>query len=207
MNLREDWQVCNSEVFWREVAPCSHVVQLYKNDNELLNLLESYVTGGITADDSVIIIATKEHLSALEQRMRIFGLNVEKLRASDQYIPLDAEDTLSKFMVDDCPDYSLFVDTITAIFDRVRDSKRRVRAYGEMVAILWEQGNSAGTIMLEHLWNAYFEKETFSLFCAYPKDKFPEDATSTLSNICKAHSSIITPSGKSMTELSYLAVD
>lgn len=207
MHTNKDWQQCNAEKFWREVATCSHVVQIYENDEALLNLLEGFVTGGISANESVILIATRAHLHTLERRLRLHGLNVDALCASDQYIPLDAAETLSAFMVNDIPDYSLFVKTITATFDRIRDSKRQVRAFGEMVAILWEQGNSAATMMLEHMWNAFFEKETFSLFCAYPKNQFLEDTTNSLSNIYKAHSKIITNSGVSSTKLSYQVVN
>ncbi|MHC2990165.1 hypothetical protein OB13_00630 [Pontibacter sp. HJ8] len=207
MHSNKDWQQCNSEKFWREVAVCSHVVQIYESEDALLNLLEGFVTGGISANESVILIATKEHLHTLEWGLRLHGLNVDALCASNQYIPLVAADILSQFMVNDFPDYSLFVKTITAIFDRIRDSKRQVRAFGEMVAILWEQGNSAATMMLEHLWNAFFEKESFSLLCAYPKNQFSEDTANALSTICKAHSKIITNSGVSSTKLSYQEIN
>ena len=207
MESAKDWQQCTSKTFWSEVASCSHVVQLYENDDALLNLLEGFVAGGISVNDSVIIIATKAHLADLNKRLSLHGLNVEALAASDQYIALDAEATLATFMVDGWPDYSLFVNMASQVFDRVRGSNRNVRAFGEMVAILWEQGNSGATVMLEHLWNAFFEKESFSLFCAYPKHTFSEDATNTLSNICKAHSKLITNSGNSITELAYQHID
>ena len=143
----------------------------------------------------------------LEQRLWLHGLNVDALRATDQYLPLDASATLSKFMVNGWPDYGLFMDTINELFERARKNNRQVRAFGEMVALLWSEGNSAATVMLEHLWNAYCEKESFALFCAYPKSEFPEDAATSLANICKAHSKMITSWEKSSTELAYQDVE
>jgi hypothetical protein len=178
------------------------VVQLYESEGALLDLLEDFVAGGVSAGDCVILIATREHLAELGRRLREHGLSVDALCASDRYLPLEAGEVLSRFMVNGWPDYSLFVEAITQVFDRVRESGRPVRAFGEMVALLWAQGNSGATVMLEHLWNAFSGKETFSLFCAYPKDGFREDAAA-LSSICGAHSRVISNSGEQRFDLAY----
>ena len=47
---------------------------------------------------------------------------------------------------------------------------RRVRAFGEMVALLWSEGNQAAAIRLEELWNELALSQTFCLFCAYSMD-------------------------------------
>jgi hypothetical protein len=205
MNIQKDWQVCNSETFWCEVGSSSHVVQLYENDDALLSLLEDFVEGGVLAEDCVLIIATKEHLQALEQRLSSHGLDVEALRATDQYIAMDANETLSKFMLDGVPDRERFLKVVGSIFNRVRATGRKVRAFGEMVAILWEQGNASATIILEKYWNELFETEAFPLFCAYPKSKFPEG--NDISLICQAHSKVIINVENTRFDLSYREVD
>ena len=206
MHTDQNWQRCNSHNFWKEEAACSHVVQIYENDEEFMNLLEGFVTSGIFAGDSVIIIATSAHLTALEQKLKQVGLDVDALRAADQDVPLDAEETLAKFMVSDWPDYSLFMQTVSGVFDRARKDGRNIRAFGEMVAILWAQGNSGATIMVEQLWNMYCEKEPFALFCAYPKSEFPDNTGVSLRHICKTHSKMISGCDNSKTELSYLNI-
>jgi hypothetical protein len=52
--------------------------------------------------------------------------------------------------------------------DRARGEGRRVRAYGELVAILWAQGNRGATIVLEQIWNRICATSGISLLCAYP---------------------------------------
>jgi hypothetical protein len=203
MDNHNEWEECNSETFWCEIGCYSHVVQLYENDEAFLNLLEDFVAGGITANDCVIIIATNEHLNVLEKRLCAHDLDVKALCASGQYIPLDANQTLQKFMANDLPDHDRLLEFLNEIFEPVRVTGRKVRAFGEMVAILWEQGNRSGTMLLEQYWNEHFEKEAFPLFCAYPRDKFPADADSALSAICKAHSKIIMPTEKSRFELNF----
>jgi hypothetical protein len=61
--------------------------------------------------------------------------------------------------------------------------------YGEMVALLWQQGNEKGTLLLEELWNNLGRLRPFSLLCGYPKNAFRsvEDANCLVS-ICNAHS-------------------
>ncbi|RAU82803.1 MEDS domain-containing protein [Pontibacter arcticus] len=200
------WQNCNSEIFWRDKTTCSHVVQVYEDDDALLNLLEGFVAGGFSANENVVLIATKAHIAALELRLRLSGINLDALQNNKQYLPLDVHEVLAMFMVEGCPDYSLFMDTLTGLFSSLHGNKRPVRAYGEMVAVLLEENNSGATVMLEHFWNSLAEKLSFSLFCAYASSQFSEDNAHTLSNICKAHSAIITNSGSSNTELAFQQV-
>jgi hypothetical protein len=95
---------------------------------------------------------------------------------------------------------------VTRIIKKARKGNRKIRAFGEMVAILWAQGHNGATVHLEHLWNKFCENESFCLFCAYPKSGFTEDINISMKNICGAHSKVITASNKPLTELSYSSV-
>jgi hypothetical protein len=192
------------QTFWREVAPCSHVVQIYEDQEVFLNLLEGFVAGGITVGDCVIVIATAAHLEALEERLLSHGYNLATLSARDQYIALNAEEVLAKFMVNDWPDYHLFMETVSTLFERAHQNQRQVRAFGEMVALLWAQGKSGATVMLEYLWNTFCEKEDFALFCAYPQSGFAQDTHSAIKNICSTHSKMVAGWEKSKTEISFI---
>ncbi len=119
------------------------------------------------------------------------GYRISELVERHQYIPLDAEVMLSKFMVNDWPDEHLFELVIGDILSLAKSHGGRVRAFGEMVAILWARGYVGATIRLEHLWNKFCEKETFCLFCAYPQSGFTQDAHESIKHICGAHSKMI----------------
>jgi hypothetical protein len=198
-----DWHRSKTEIFWGEIAPCDHVVQIYEDDEVFLDMLSGFVSGGINEDDCVIIIATKAHLSALEQRLESFGMDPATLIIAEKYIPLDAEESLSKFMINGWPDEILFTEFITKLLKRARKYNRRVRAFGEMVALLWAQGHNGATVQLEHLWNKFCEQEAFCLFCAYPKSGFTQDINASIRNICGAHSKMVTGTEKPLTELLY----
>jgi hypothetical protein len=106
-------------------------------------------------------------------------------------------------MVDGLPNEKLFNDIISRLISKVRGNKRKVRAFGEMVALLWAEGNREATVRLEKLWNKFCENELFCLFCAYPKSGFNHDINTSLNYICSAHSKIVTPLREGSTELLY----
>jgi hypothetical protein len=178
-------------VFWGEISPCDHFVQMYEKDSVFLDTLEGFVSGGLMGEDSAVIIATPDHLAALAARLRDRGIDLEAAMASDRYIPLDAEVTLAKFMVDHWPDDARFHATVGDILVRAQKSGRQVRAFGEMVALLWARGDSAATVRLEHLWHHLCHAQSFSLFCAYPKAGFTKDAAASIQEICDAHSRVL----------------
>ena len=196
-----DWKQSSTDNFWGEIAPCDHVVQIYENDGVFLDALAGFVGGGINADDCVIVIATEAHLKALNSRLTAHGIYVESLVAEDRYIPLNAEQTLDRFMINNWPDEELFTQTISGLMKRA--GKRRVRAFGEMVAILWAEGHNGATLQLEQLWNKFCLEQAFCLFCAYPKIGFTQDINDSVTMICDCHTKMIEGSQKSLTKILY----
>lgn len=180
------------DVFWGEIAPCEHIVQIYTDTGAFLDRLHSFVREGLASGDGVIVIATATHRHALETRLREQGVDIEAARASDQYIILEAAETLSQFMVAGWPDEDLFIETVKGLIARARGNGRSVRAFGEMVAVLWGRGEQAATVRLEHLWHGLCNSECFSLFCAYPRVGFTQDTESSIAEICAAHSKVVT---------------
>ncbi len=179
------------DVFWGEIAPCDHILQIYEDDRQFINTLEGFVASGLILGESVIVIATAEHLKALNQQLRAKGYDMFSLTLQDQYIPLSADETLAQFMINGWPDENLFYHLLANLLLRARKGHRQVRAFGEMVAVLWSHGHNGATVHLEHLWSRYCESEGFSVFCAYPKTGFTEDPNDSLLKICGCHSKIV----------------
>jgi hypothetical protein len=180
------------EIFWGEIAPCEHLVQIYQDDGVFMDSLEGFVADGLRRGDGVVVIATAAHLSALAERLRARGLSLASAQASDHYIALDAAETLTTFLVRGWPDEELFEQFITELLARARGKEERcVRAFGEMVAVMWGQGLSGATVRLEYLWQRFCQKEMFSLFCAYPRSGFTQDAEVSMQAICATHSKVV----------------
>lgn len=179
-----------ADAFWGELAPCDHCVQFYESDEAFLNALEAFAAGGLYHGDAVIVIVTQAHRCELEARLLARGFDLAAARSRDQLICLDAAATLRLFLVDGWPDRPRFESLVAGLLARARKHHTQVRAFGEMVALMWAAGHCEGTLQLEALWSRLCEQESFSLFCAYPKTGFAENVTAALGQICAAHSKV-----------------
>lgn len=181
--------------FWAGMAPCDHPLQIYADEELFLDALQGFVASGLRADEGVVVIATAPHLHGLEKRLRADGLDVDRARWQDRYIALLAEETLARFMRGDRPDEGLFRKVAGDLLRRARGDGRKVRAFGEMVAVLWSRGQGEATLELERLWAKVQRHERFALFCAYPRAIFGADSEAALQAIREAHSRVL-PGGR-----------
>src|ERR1700674_4885625 len=94
-----DIQSSGTQIFWGEIAPCEHIAQFYEHDGVLLDSLVGFIGGGLKAGESAIVIATSEHLKALEERLQASSVDVATAQSQDRYITLEAEKALDRFMV------------------------------------------------------------------------------------------------------------
>jgi hypothetical protein len=177
--------------FHGEICPCEHLLQLYDDEGVFLDTLYGFVSGGLASGESVIVIATPDHRTALEGRLVNGNFSVAQARATDRYIPLDAAATLERFMVDGWPDELRFRAVIASVLARAGIGSRRVRAFGEMVGILWAQGHRDATVRLEELWHDLYRSANFSLLCAYPQKAFGADTFDSIMKIRQNHSMVV----------------
>ncbi|MES2321900.1 MAG: MEDS domain-containing protein [Pseudomonadota bacterium] len=180
------------DAFWGELSPCDHSVQIYESDHDFLDALEGYVAAGIRHGDAIILIVTPAHLSGLERRLSANGFNIAAATARGQYFALDARATLDKFLVNGWPDEKLFNELVTRLLGDARRRYANIRAFGEMVALMWAEGHCGATVQLEHLWSRLCVEQGFSLFCAYPKAGFTMPAIDAIEKVCAAHSAVFT---------------
>ena len=185
------------EAFWAELKPCDHVVQMYEAEGDFLDSLESFVHDGLRSGESIVLIAFEDHLKSLEERLATRGVDLDSARKHDRYIEVDAEETLAKFMVNGWPDEERFKEVVNALLARASANGAKVRAFGEMVAILWSKKLYAATVRLEHLWHRYCADEGFSLLCAYPVSGPTSSTARSMREICELHSHVVSETGLS----------
>lgn len=187
-----------SRASWREAAIADHFVQFYRDDSLLTEAAAGFIGSGLQKVEGGIVIATQPRRQALDERLAAQGVDVPAARARRQYVSLDAEETLARFMVNGRPDEVLFMHVVGSVVTRMVSAGFRVRAFGEMVALLWADGNSEAAIQLERLWNNLGRKWRFALFCAYPMAPFESEASAAgFGRICAMHAGVI-PAEKTM---------
>lgn len=179
-----------AEIFWGEIAPCEHLVQIYKHEGVFMDTLVDFIGRGLDNGEATIVIATTAHRTSLEARLCAAGHDLAIARARGDYTALDAAGTLAQFMVNGWPDDERFAEVIQALIQDAQRDGRKVRAFGEMVALLWAQGHHGATVRLEHLWSELCESSQLALFCAYPRIGATRDLTDGLVDVCAAHSRV-----------------
>jgi len=181
---------------WGALGASDHCILMYDEDAHLLDAVSRFTGTGLEAGEAVVVIATQPHRDHLEARLRAHGVDLEIASAQGQYVPLDAAETLAQIMIDGWPDDRGFVDVIGGVIARASGRYARVRAFGEMVALLCAEGKQDAALRLEELWNGLATRHAFPLLCAYPMRGFSRAVhTQKLLAICAAHSHVIPTQG------------
>ncbi len=184
---------------WAELLdraePGEHVVQLYGADDQLLTRhVSRYFAEGLRRGDGLILIATGAHSQAILRQLNQATAAATQAMRDGRLVSLDAAETLPRFMRDGQPEKELFKRVIGGVIQevRARSVSGKVRAFGEMVGLLWTEGNRFAAIQLENYWNDLMRENEFSLFCGYPIDLFSnEGELEGLSSVLGTHTHLL----------------
>jgi MEDS: MEthanogen/methylotroph, DcmR Sensory domain len=170
-----------------------HAVQFYENDSSLFATVAGFLSQGLVEGHPAILLATAEHTAAILDHLSSRMIDVAKARALGELIVLDAHQTLAMFMVGDKPDPVRFESSIGRVIGSLlqgRSERTLVRAYGEMVDVLWKDGREDAAIQLELLWNSLAGRYGFALLCGYAMGNFFKQ-TDRFEEVCRQHTHII----------------
>lgn len=180
---------------WSELSKSEHLVQFYESDDFLLDTLSELIGTDLAAGDTCIFVATKTHREGLEEKLKTNGLDLVTTQTPGKYISLDAEETLSKFMVDGLPDPDRFTEVIGSMIVQAAKDRHQVRFFGEMIALLWMEGNQAAALRLEELWDDLLHAHhpfSLFLFCVHSMSSFAgQTQEEQFIKLCQQHSHVI----------------
>ena len=185
-----------TEVHISELAPHvqlhDHVVQFYASDTELFDRVGGHLREAVRSGAVAIVLASPAHARGFGAWLTASGVDVDEIAAAGAYRVFDAEETLQRFLIDGRPDARLFDEVVGELVRAAAGTGRPVCAYGEMVALLWDDGRVNAAIELEALWNDLSLRVPFSLFCAYPSSAVTQAEDDELfSQICCSHTGVI----------------
>jgi len=169
-----------------------HVVQFYDHDGDLARAVGDYLSLAVSHGDVAVVIATEPHRREFEAVMNASGIDTDRARRNGSVVWLDARATLDRFVHDGQVDADVFNSAVGGLLREVAASGCSVRAYGEMVALLWDDGDVLAAIELEKLWNALARELRFSLWCAYHTQSVAgEEHADALNEVCQLHSAVV----------------
>lgn len=173
-----------------------HAVRFYESDTSLARIVAEFLHEGFDRGSPGIVVATANLHAAIIRELKDRSLDVVELQRSHDLLLLDARETLSTFMIDGRPDARKFKDQMCQVIQGLCGDRAdyTVRIFGQMVDVLWHDGERDAAIRLEVLWNHLAHTETFSLLCGYAMGHFYKDAN--FDDICGQHSHIVAADGK-----------
>lgn len=175
-----------------DVKGHEHRVGFYDHEEFLVQSVVDFLGPALEDDEEgVLIVATPEHRERFAAALLPNEADRERARRTDRVVMLDAEEAKQAIMRRGSPDPRLFKSVVDTALDRAAREDRPVRVYGEIVALLFDEGNVAGALALERLWNRLAGTRPFSLFCAYPMRAFADEgSTPAFLAVCQQHSAV-----------------
>ena len=167
-----------------------HVVQFYGRDEELTEAVTDDLLGALASGGVAIVIATPEHRHEFETRLAQAGVDLAAARDDGSYLARDAAQTLSELMAAGKLDGAAFDRVIGTVIAAAGAGGRPVRAFGEMVALLWDDGLVSAAVRLEAMWEELGGKHPLSLFCGYRTDAVTRDMDA-FAEVCRLHGEIV----------------
>ncbi len=200
----------NSDLRRNGAEHSTHSAHFYSSDTLLMNEIGRRLAGALADGGSALALATPEHRRELERELGLRGLDAARLARQGRWVAQDAAETLATFMTESWPDEDRFAQIVGELVDRAAEAAIRAGAadrpqiavYGEMVAVLWEQGKTGAAVRLEELWNQLAKTRRFHLSCGWPLRFFSHDRDGmVLQRICSEHSHVVPDQGyDSMSE-------
>jgi MEDS: MEthanogen/methylotroph, DcmR Sensory domain len=137
------------------------------------------------------VIATPGHCKAIVEELARRLIDVEQAKRIGDLVCLDAEETLATFMDGQMPHPGAFRTNVGRVIEQALGGRTRtaVRAYGEMVDVLWKKGRADAAIKLEILWNELAQTHAFQLLCGYSIGNFYKQ-TKYFEEVCRQHNHV-----------------
>jgi MEDS: MEthanogen/methylotroph, DcmR Sensory domain len=168
------------------------VVQFYGHEEELADRVAGYLLAALRRDGVAVVIATAAHRQAFEGRLAQAGVDLAAAARSGTYLALDADDTVRALMPGGRLDHDAFERVVGGLIRRAGQPDRPVRAYGEIVALLWDAGLVNAAVQLEEMWDSLGQRYPFSLFCSYPASSVSGGAhLEAFAEVCRLHRSVV----------------
>jgi hypothetical protein len=168
-------------------------VYIYEDENGLVSRLCGIFSTGLRMGGSALVIATAERREQLVKSLTDAGIDVRATAREGRYCMLDAHELLAHFMRDGMPNPALFASIVANVVlsarQRACGQRHSVTVFGEMVAVLWGDGQRKAALQLEQLWNEALRDSSFHLHCAYPRCIF--DSVGDIESVHSMHTHVL----------------
>jgi len=162
-----------------------------ESDAELVEVVADRLTAALRAGGVAIVLATPAHRERFEERMRAAGLDLDQARREGSLIDFGAAETLARLTPHGSFDKDAFSELVGPLV-QAATARGPVQIFGELVALLWDQGRVQEAIELEAAWHELLQDTPAALVCAYPSTLLDDGRNAAdLQEVCRLHSSVV----------------
>jgi len=133
----------------------THVAQFNDDGAPRITEIGRVLSVALHQGVAVVCIATGTHRRLLERQLIAHGIDILAVLSREQYVSLNALETLSKIVIEGVPDAVRFAEVVGVLVDRSAARYPRVLIFGELVALMCADGQNAAAAELENLWRPF----------------------------------------------------
>lgn len=153
-----------------------HEVRFYSDDTTFVQSFADFVAAQLKDGKATIVAATAPHHAGISERLTAKGVDVDQAIAAGTLIPLDAAETLARFMGTEMPDPSRFFDVMEEVIATATRTTQRVAACGEIAPQLLTAGKTIQAIRIEQLWDLIVHRFGLDTLCGYSLAHLEKDS-------------------------------
>jgi anti-sigma regulatory factor (Ser/Thr protein kinase) len=169
-----------------------HHVKFFETDEDLAGTVALYLARALQRDGSAAAIATRHHQDLLLRSLSTAGVDVGSALDDGRLSFHDAAEILACVSHGTEIDPVRFGEVIGALVTDAGEGAATLHVYGEMVGLLWDEGEVASALALEGLWNDLDGCTPFSLLCGYAAGSFDDPvAADAFSDVCHHHTVVL----------------
>ncbi len=163
-----------------------HIIRICPNIMRQAEILTSYINEGLLNNEGVIVVARPSLRKIVLSKLDGLGFDSQAIRNQGQVKFFDAEFLLTNILIDGVIEEQPFLNLIGIPVEDAQSKFGKVRAFGEMVDILWQRDHHDMAMQLEDLWEDLCAKQNLQFLCTYLLDNFdPYNYDSALEKIYK----------------------
>jgi signal transduction histidine kinase len=155
-----------------EVAP-EHTALFYDAPADLEAAIVEFAQEGVSAGETVVLIARAARLSALSSSRWPFSARLAQHRDRGDLVVLDADDLLDVLVVNGRVEARAFAESLSRPLDAIRERRGApIRVYGEVGDILVTRRQYDAAVTLAALWHHETARAPVRRLSAYAIDAF-----------------------------------
>lgn len=172
-----------------------HDVHIYGERGELATATASWLAEGLARGDGALLLATPENRDAFGAALAEHGWDVRELERGQRLAWGDAETLLDEVMRGGKASAVALGAVVTRLTAELAPPSGRIRAFGELVDLLWRRGERGESERLEEAWNDLLARRRIALRCGYRiDDLFERDVHRDLvPRVCRTHRRVRLP--------------